>query len=248
MSYYSAGALQRPLYAGERPPSLPPPAHQQAYSSSGTASPRVSSVASSASSNADSQSSYTSAASSLGPKTPPSIAGQHSQPHHHHAGGYDHYPAMNQGATPAEMYYQHMSAGQAAPPQTVTSSAMSYHPQQPTLLPPSAGSYPGPTYSGYAYPNGLTPPPTGGPGVSGPMGTGPVLPLPGVPTQVAGMQPGYQQPQQTFDQTGQVAPPGMKPRVTATLWEDEGSLCFQVEAKGICVARREGVLLPSSGL
>jgi len=31
----------------------------------------------------------------------------------------------------------------------------------------------------------------------------------------------------------------MKPRVTATLWEDEGSLCFQVEARGICVARRE---------
>lgn len=43
-----------------------------------------------------------------------------------------------------------------------------------------------------------------------------------------------------FDQTGQIAPPGMKPRVTATLWEDEGSLCFQVEAKGVCVARREG--------
>ena len=47
-------------------------------------------------------------------------------------------------------------------------------------------------------------------------------------------------PTQTFDTTGQVAPPGMKPRVTATLWEDEGSLCFQVEAKGVCVARREG--------
>lgn len=46
--------------------------------------------------------------------------------------------------------------------------------------------------------------------------------------------------QQPFDQTGQIAPPGMKPRVTATLWEDEGSLCFQVEAKGVCVARREG--------
>lgn len=45
--------------------------------------------------------------------------------------------------------------------------------------------------------------------------------------------------QQGFDTTGQVAPPGMKPRVTATLWEDEGSLCFQVEAKGVCVARRE---------
>lgn len=47
----------------------------------------------------------------------------------------------------------------------------------------------------------------------------------------------------TYDNTGQVAPPGMKPRVTATLWEDEGSLCFQVEAKGVCVARREGVYL-----
>ena len=47
------------------------------------------------------------------------------------------------------------------------------------------------------------------------------------------------QPQSTFDATGQIAPPGMKPRVTATLWEDEGSLCFQVEAKGVCVARRE---------
>lgn len=44
-----------------------------------------------------------------------------------------------------------------------------------------------------------------------------------------------------FDISGQVAPPGMKPRVTATLWEDEGSLCFQVEAKGVCVARREGM-------
>jgi enhanced filamentous growth protein 1 len=52
--------------------------------------------------------------------------------------------------------------------------------------------------------------------------------------------PGQAYPSQTYDTTGQVAPPGMKPRVTATLWEDEGSLCFQVEAKGVCVARREG--------
>lgn len=48
-----------------------------------------------------------------------------------------------------------------------------------------------------------------------------------------------------FDTSGQVAPPGMKPRVTATLWEDEGSLCFQVEARGICVARREGEIIIS---
>ncbi|MBE7181235.1 MAG: KilA-N domain-containing protein, partial [Terriglobus roseus] len=50
---------------------------------------------------------------------------------------------------------------------------------------------------------------------------------------------GYPSHSHQFDTTGQVAPPGMKPRVTATLWEDEGSLCFQVEAKGVCVARRE---------
>jgi hypothetical protein len=42
-----------------------------------------------------------------------------------------------------------------------------------------------------------------------------------------------------FDRTGQVAPPGMKARVTTTLWEDEGCLCFQVDARGVCVARRE---------
>ena len=59
------------------------------------------------------------------------------------------------------------------------------------------------------------------------------------PTTVAGSQ-GYA-PSHTVDATGQVAPPGMKPKVTATLWEDEGSLCFQVEAKGVCVARREGM-------
>jgi protein SOK2 len=43
-----------------------------------------------------------------------------------------------------------------------------------------------------------------------------------------------------MDTTGQIAPPGMKPKVTATLWEDEGTICFQVDVKGTCVARREG--------
>ena len=60
------------------------------------------------------------------------------------------------------------------------------------------------------------------------------------PPGVAGSQ-GYA-PSHTVDTTGQMAPPGMKPKVTATLWEDEGSLCFEVEAKGVCVARREGML------
>lgn len=66
------------------------------------------------------------------------------------------------------------------------------------------------------------------------------LPLPMATSTQAPTQNGGQQfPQQAFDTTGQIAPPGMKPRVTATLWEDEGSLCFQVEANGVCVARRE---------
>ena len=60
-----------------------------------------------------------------------------------------------------------------------------------------------------------------------------------------GYSPGSGAPTQGYpgsmDTTGQIAPAGMKPRVTATLWEDEGSLCFQVEAKGVCVARREGM-------
>jgi hypothetical protein len=53
---------------------------------------------------------------------------------------------------------------------------------------------------------------------------------------------GYGGPQEVMnaDTTGQIPPPGMKPRVTATLWEDEGTLCFQVDVKGTCVARREG--------
>lgn len=58
-----------------------------------------------------------------------------------------------------------------------------------------------------------------------------------------GVGPAQGYPPQMNDTTGQVAPAGMKPRVTATLWEDEGSMCFQVEAKGVCVARRDGTAL-----
>lgn len=48
------------------------------------------------------------------------------------------------------------------------------------------------------------------------------------------------QHQPVHDNTGQVQPPGKQTRVTATLWEDEGTICFQVECNGLCVARREG--------
>jgi hypothetical protein len=41
------------------------------------------------------------------------------------------------------------------------------------------------------------------------------------------------------DSIGQQQPLGLKPRVSTTLWEEEGTLCFQVEARGISIARRE---------
>jgi hypothetical protein len=31
-----------------------------------------------------------------------------------------------------------------------------------------------------------------------------------------------------------------RPRITTSLWDDEGTVCFQVDARGICVARRQG--------
>ncbi|CAG8574344.1 7711_t:CDS:2, partial [Acaulospora morrowiae] len=41
--------------------------------------------------------------------------------------------------------------------------------------------------------------------------------------------------------TGSNMAPGHNPRpkLTTTIWEDEGTLCYQVDARGICVARRQ---------
>lgn len=225
--YYNA---PRPAYMTERLPSLPPVSSHHAYTSS-TGSPPGSSLGSSNSSHAGSQSSYTSAAPSLGAKTPPT-------PQHSDypaipgpvttAPGYEPYQAMNQAPQdPSSMYYPpqpHMS-GSAPPP--VTSSMAHYPPPQPLLQSGHAQYPPSPHYQYSGYGNGLTSPPTA-----------PVSGMPGNVLPVPGMQPQYT----GYDTTGQMAPPGMKPRVTATLWEDEGSLCFQVEARGICVARREGML------
>ncbi|KAI7896504.1 transcription regulator HTH, apses-type DNA-binding domain-containing protein, partial [Mucor mucedo] len=30
-----------------------------------------------------------------------------------------------------------------------------------------------------------------------------------------------------------------RPRLTTTLWEDESTMCYQVDSRGICVARRQ---------
>lgn len=239
----------------DRLPALPLPQSQQAYSSGGS-SPRGSSLSSSSLLNGGSQASSFTTVSSNGPKTPTtpvndsvhaplshqSSYGNPSQPGAQYSYHQDPYANMNQG----DMYYSsHMSAGQPPNPQTVTAAGMNHYPhhQQPPLLQPGPGQYSPAqnSYGQYAYSNGLTSQQAGHqvPGSMGPQGN--VLSLPPMSSAQSSVMPGpAYPPQQGFDTTGQVAPPGMKPRVTATLWEDEGSLCFQVEAKGVCVARREG--------
>lgn len=65
------------------------------------------------------------------------------------------------------------------------------------------------------------------------------LPLPPISAPV---EQAYGSPP-SMDTTGQVSPPGMRPRLTTSIFEEEGSLCFQVDVNGICVARREGTFL-----
>ncbi|KAG9877816.1 apses-domain-containing protein, partial [Aureobasidium melanogenum] len=134
----------------------------------------------------------------------------------------------------------HMSSSipSSAPPPGLGHYANYHQPQPISSQSHPYGSSPS-SYSQY-YTNGLAP--LHHPSASG-LGSQMVpqsqLPLPTLANSVSPSSAQGQYSGATFDTTGQVAPPGMKPRVTATLWEDEGSLCFQVEANGICVARRE---------
>ncbi|KAL1310871.1 hypothetical protein AAFC00_001103 [Neodothiora populina] len=145
----------------------------------------------------------------------------------------------------------YIDVSQSHMPQTIQSSApppgLSHYANYQTTQPMQGAPHPygsSPTsYSGYGYSNGLAPL---HPGHSSAPSVGPQMVAqqhPSLPTIANSVPPGsaggQQYPSQSFDTTGQLAPPGMKPRVTATLWEDEGSLCFQVEANGVCVARRE---------
>lgn len=190
------------------------------------------------------------------PPTPGS-AGSQGYHNNHYAYGNDNTAYMNSQGNTAygaiEYGHHHHSQGQPPTPQTATSN----YPSQPPILQPNYQSNNG--FPQFPFNNGV-PSPAGQPGVSGPMGvhhTQQLLPLPqntsmtpnhpslgpvsnGGPQSQSSVPGGYSN--HSFDTTGQIAPPGMKPRVAATLWEDEGSLCFQVEARGVCVARREGTL------
>jgi len=159
------------------------------------------------------------------------------------------YGNMNQMQQYTDVHQPHMST--PGHPVSGAPSAMGHYSQyqpQPPLLQPGPQSYQSaPPQYGQYYGNGVAPAPSANP-VTTSMNQAlvphslPPPPISGAPgaTSIAGSA--GQAPYHSsghFDTTGQVAPPGMKPRVTATLWEDEGSLCFQVEAKGVCVARRE---------
>ncbi|KAK4957741.1 hypothetical protein LTR66_013260, partial [Elasticomyces elasticus] len=170
---------------------------------------------------------------------------------------------MNQTQSYMDVNQSHLPGVQSSAPSSAPPSSLAHYQQyqQPPLLQPVSQHYAqGPSsFGGYGYTNSMAPSQSAGHPTTSSMGSHLVqqaLPLPGRipavdtltntdfqaamtssgPPGSAGGGQGYSQ---TFDTTGQVAPHGMKPRVTATLWEDEGSLCFQVEANGVCVARRE---------
>jgi protein SOK2 len=181
---------------------------------------------------------------------------------------------MNHPQPYLETQHAHLSAGPSYAPPSQAAAGMGHYSQYPPPAPalqPGPGSYgPSPSSYGYGYGPAVTSPQSAGPALSAPGMNAQIPPLPGEPMPslppspvgavltfpgMAAAPHQQHQPHQyppgpqsygapSFDSTGQLAPTGMKPRVTATLWEDEGSLCFQVEAKGVCVARREGTQPP----
>jgi protein SOK2 len=71
---------------------------------------------------------------------------------------------------------------------------------------------------------------------------------PPIPSNSTASQPQIQHQQPTPVQdtlnpantstVGQFQPPGIRPRVTTTMWEDEKTLCYQVDANNVSVVRR----------
>ncbi|KAJ5084242.1 hypothetical protein NUU61_008821 [Penicillium alfredii] len=254
--WYNHHAAERPILSGDKLPALSLPTAIQGQTARAYQDP---SVASSNSSARTSLSGSSVAAHERSP--PPDLAGtqgrlsldsgaDYSIPPASVHDGY--YPSptslgsMNQ-SQPYMDVPSHLSSAQPYTSQGATSGTMPQYPypQQPPVLQPSSTYAPAP-YSQYGYPSGVTSPPTGHPASSSSIGgqiPSQLLPLPVTPHSVTpagyGNSTGAPLQGYIYDPSGQNPPPGAKPRVTATLWEDEGSLCYQVEAKGVCVARRE---------
>ena len=158
------------------------------------------------------------------------------EPPHGPVSSYCQYPPMmatqGYGAPPPHPGY--MDHGHA--PTSAPSYSHYGHSQPGPLLPPAMNTYPPQGYTAYAYQQPVS---------TAANHQGHYAPLP--PTMLPPSMPSnppsssqvsYPTPH-TPDTTGQVAPPNAKPKLTGTVWEDEGTVCFQVEVRGICVARRE---------
>ncbi|PNS16103.1 hypothetical protein CAC42_4504 [Sphaceloma murrayae] len=158
----------------------------------------------------------------------------------------NHGPAMHSQGMPHSQYADsHHHPSSHVPHSSVSSaaSAPSYyssyaaHQGMPNGLPTYAPPMPISSYGSYV--NGMNPmtPVSSGGSMGLHQSSAPLPTLAANSSQSPAVS--SSQENRPADLTGQVAPNGAKPRVTATLWEDEGTLCFQVEAGGICVARRE---------
>lgn len=168
-------------------------------------------------------------------------------------------PSNSTPLQPAIMYHpsQQMSGPQSPPIQPGPPGGMQQHHYPPPPGSEPQEAQPSSQYPQYSYDIQLKYPPphpqqeNQPPHPNQQYNPAQGLPLPSMSTN--GLPPGAlpppngyapMPPREQMDTTGQIAPPGMKPRVTATLWEDEGTLCFQVDVKGTCVARREGKITP----
>lgn len=118
-------------------------------------------------------------------------------------------------------------------PETVASNVSSNDGyQQSHLGQPGPARHVSTPDSGFGHIHGMSLPNSGSPASVSKDFT--VLPPPSVhqPGMAASFPIG-------MDTTGQIAPPGVKPRLKATQRRGEDSLYFEVEVRGVCVARRE---------
>ncbi|KAF9886138.1 hypothetical protein FE257_011963 [Aspergillus nanangensis] len=261
--WYNHHAAERPLLAGDKLPALSLPTASQPPISGQSYRASYEDVSAPASNNGSTRTSLSGTAPVANePRSPPpstdlsagvSAPQEYSISQHPVTDSY--YPnptplgSMNSTQPYMDVHSSHLSSAQPYASHAATAGGMAhyqYHQQPPVLQPASTTYGPASSYSPYAYPGGVT---SSQPGPQPPASSmsshvpSQLLPLPVTNHSVA--TPGYGNTTGTplqgyvYDATGQITPPGAKPRVTATLWEDEGSLCYQVEAKGVCVARRE---------
>ncbi|KAL1954203.1 hypothetical protein VTO42DRAFT_1519 [Malbranchea cinnamomea] len=159
---------------------------------------------------------------------------------------------MNQTQPYLDVHPSHLASTQPYTSQPGPAENVSHYPQyQAPVLHPTSYGHGTSSYPQYGYPNGVSSPTTSQPitnALAPPMQTSGLLPLHPPMTSPAHSAHSYpsvsgsgqqQEKPKPIDITGQLNPLGLKPKVSATLWEDEGTLCYQIEVGGICVARRE---------